>query len=229
MKMNKVLIICAHPDDEVLGCGGFISKYRELGVEFKVVFIGEGSSCRFEDLRSKEAIDSIKDRNDSAINALGFMNVHNLEFHNLPCGRLDQVPIISINKIIEKAIDTFEPDTVLTHSSCDVNNDHRIVFKSTLMSTRPSSRWCVHRLLSYEVLSSSEWSYVSNFMPNYFEEISEKNVSDKWRAMSHYESEIREYPFPRSLEGIKALSIMRGLQAGFRYAEAYQVIRIFQK
>lgn len=227
--MNKVLIICAHPDDEVLGCGGFISKYRELGVEFKVIFIGEGSTCRFDDLKSSEVVNSIKNRNDSAINALRFLNVHNLEFHNLPCGRFDQIPIISINKIIERAISSFKPDTVLTHSSSDVNNDHRIVFNSTLMSTRPSLGWRVNRLLSYEVLSSTEWSYVRNFMPNYFEEISEKNVDDKWRAMSHYESEIREYPFPRSLEGIRALSMMRGVQAGFQYAEAFKIIRIFQK
>jgi LmbE family N-acetylglucosaminyl deacetylase len=227
--MKRVLIIAAHPDDEILGCGGLISKYEPLGVIFKVVFIGEGSSCRFHDQTSKLAIDAIKERNFAAKEALTFLNVLDFNFHDLPCGRFDQVPIISINKIIEKEIIEFKPDTVFTHSPYDANSDHKIVFNSTIMATRPTASNHVHRLLSYEVLSTSEWAFINTFTPNYFEALSEKQVNLKWRALALYESEIRSYPFPRSNKGIKALAMMRGMQAGLKYAEAFHLIREFKQ
>lgn len=227
--MKKVLIIAAHPDDETLGCGGIISKYLEQNVEFNVLFIGEGSTCRFTDPSEPEAKTSIQLRAKSALLAMDFLGIQHTVFHNLPCGRFDQVPIISINKIIEDAISDFEPDTVFTHSPNDTNNDHRIVFNSTLMATRPGAKNHICRLLSYEVLSSSEWSYTNAFTPNYFEEISEEDLSRKWHALSLYDSEIRKYPFPRSNEGVRALSMNRGMQAGFPYAEAFFLVRVLKK
>jgi LmbE family N-acetylglucosaminyl deacetylase len=227
--MKRVLIIAAHPDDEILGCGGFISKYKALGVLFKILFIGEGSSCRFEEPKSNEALMGIKQRNLSAISSLKSLGIIDVEFNNLPCGRFDQVPIISINKIIENAINTFLPDTVLTHSPYDVNNDHKIVFNATIMATRPAAQNIVNKVMSYEVLSSSEWAYVQSFTPNYFEELTEKDVESKWQALSHYETEIKNYPFPRSRDGVRALAMIRGMQSGVKFAEAFHLIRKFQK
>lgn len=223
--MKKVLIIAAHPDDEVLGCGGFISKYISNGVQFKVVFIGEGSTCRYEDFESSDALNSINFRNNLAIDSLGLFGIKDIEFNNLPCGRFDQVPIISINKIIEKVIRGFAPDTVLTHSQNDVNNDHKIVFNATLMATRPGAQNHVGRVLSYEVLSSSEWGFNEGFMPNHFERLKKVDVDLKWEAIARYSSEIRDYPFPRSLAGVNALSMFRGMQSGFEYAESFRIIR----
>ena len=97
--MKKILIIAAHPDDDILGCGGLISKYQSKGVIFKILFIGEGSSCRFENPNSEEAKSETKNRNLFAINALKFLNVNDIEFSNLPCGRFDQIPIIEIKFI----------------------------------------------------------------------------------------------------------------------------------
>ena len=227
--MKRILIIAAHPDDETLGCGGLISKYRQRDVEFKVLFLGEGSTCRFSDPSDVEALAAIRVRTKSALLAMEFHGIKNFEFHDLPCGRFDQVPIIIINKIIEDSIRDFEPDTVFTHSPNDANNDHRIVFNSTLMATRPGAKNHVDRLLSYEVLSSSEWSYTNIFSPNYFEEISEEDLSRKWHALSLYDSEMRDYPFPRSNEGVRALSMNRGMQAGLPYAEAFHLVRMFKK
>jgi len=227
--MKKILIIAAHPDDETLGCGGFISKYQQRDVEFKVLFIGEGSTCRFSDPSDVEALVAIDVRTKSARLAMDFFGIQNFEFHNLPCGRFDQVPIIMINKIIEESIRDFEPDTVFTHSSNDANNDHRIVFNSTLMATRPGAKNHVDLLLSYEVLSSSEWSYTNVFAPNYFEEISEEDLSRKWHALGMYDGEMRNYPFPRSNEGVRALSMNRGMQVGLPYAEAFHLVRMFKK
>lgn len=227
--MKRALIIAAHPDDEVLGCGGLISKYRPKGVEFKVVIVGEGSSCRFNDPLSDESIATVKQRSVSAANAMAILQVQDFEFHDLPCGRLDQVPIISINKIIESAIRSFNPDTVFTHSQYDANNDHKIVFNSTIMATRPTAQSYVHRLMTYEVLSSSEWAFANSFAPNYFEEISENDLALKWQALAIYESEVKDYPFPRSKEGVRALAMARGMQAGFAYAEAFHLIREFKR
>ena len=176
-----------------------------------------------------EALSAIEVRTKSARLAMGFFGIQDFEFHNLPCGRFDQVPIIIINKIIEDSIRDFEPDTVFTHSPNDANNDHKITFNSTLMATRPGAKNHVDRLLSYEVLSSSEWSYTNIFTPNYFEEISEEDLSRKWHALSLYDSEIRNYPFPRSDEGVRALSMNRGMQAGVPYAEAFHLVRMFKK
>lgn len=227
--MKRVLIVAAHPDDEVLGCGGLISKYQPRGVEFKVIFIGEGSSCRFSDPLCEASTAAIKQRTRAATKAMDILQVQNVEFHDLPCGRLDQVPIISINKIIEEAVCNFDPDTVFTHSLYDANNDHKIVFNSTIMATRPGAQNHVLRLLSYEILSSSEWAFTSTFAPNYFEEISEADISLKWRALESYESETKSYPFPRSREGVRAQAMTRGMQAGFAYAEAFHLIREFRR
>ena len=227
--MKRVLIIAAHPDDEILGCGGLISKHQSQGVIFKVIFIGEGSTCRFEDSRCDEGLMAVKQRNSAAIEALKSLKVEDVEFNNLPCGRLDQIPIISINKIIEKGINVFMPDTVLTNSPYDVNNDHKIVFNATVMATRPGAQNHVNTLMCYEVLSSSEWAFINSFTPNLFEELTEKDVQSKWHALSLYESEIRNYPFPRSNEGIRALAMTRGMQSGFNYAEAFHLVRTFCK
>lgn len=223
--MKRVVIVGAHPDDEILGCGGVIAKYRALDVEFKVVFVGEGSTCRFEDPSEDAALMAIQQRSRFAEKALECIGIKDAEFHDLPCGRLDQVPIISINKIIERAIREFRPDTVFTHSPSDVNNDHKIVFNATLMATRPGAQNHVGRLLCYEVLSSSEWAFSNGFAPNYFEEISQANLDRKWAALACYESEIKSYPFPRSREGVQALAMTRGMQAGLHYAEAFHLVR----
>jgi LmbE family N-acetylglucosaminyl deacetylase len=224
--MNKVLIIAAHPDDDILGCAGLMSKYRGQ-VDFKVVFIAEGSSCRFdiEQISQEDVLNVITKRNLFGIKALKILGVENFHFYNLPCGRLDQVAIIEINKIIEKEIQNFQPDTVFTHSFEDTNNDHLIVHRATQMATRPGSTTFVEKVYTYEVLSSSEWRFTHTFSPNYFESLSREDVRNKWLALAEYESEIKEFPYPRSEEGIVSLSSYRGMQSGNKYAEAFKLIR----
>ena len=168
---------------------------------------------------------AIADRKRMAICALTRLGVNNYHFNNLPCGRLDQVPIITINKMIERAIHEFEPDTVLTHSVLDANNDHRIVSRATMMATRPVTQNRVDRLLSYEVLSSSEWSFGEAFAPNIFVQIDEHDLSQKWKALAAYESELKSFPFPRSEEGLRAMAMCRGMQAGVPLAEAFCLLR----
>jgi LmbE family N-acetylglucosaminyl deacetylase len=225
--MKKVLVICAHPDDDILGCGGYISKYNKGQTEFRIIFIAEGSSCRYSkgDEKNEEIEKVINQRNSFGISALKILGVNNYHFYNLPCGRLDSIPIIEINKIIENEIFNFKPDTIFTHAENDANNDHCIVFKSTIMATRPCGNNIVKSLYSFEILSSSEWNFTSSFEPNYFIELDIQDVHNKWNALSEYKTEIKNFPYPRSFEGILTLSQYRGLQSGFRYAEAYKLIR----
>ena len=136
--MKRALVIAAHPDDEVLGCGGIISKYIQRDVKFFVLVIAEGSSCRFQDPNCLASLEAIKERTHYASKALNLLGVSDYLFNDLPCGRLDAVPIIEINKIIENVISDFAPDTIFTHSAVDANNDHRIVNRASIMATRPT-------------------------------------------------------------------------------------------
>ena len=227
MNIKTILIVAAHPDDEILGCGGLIARSISEGCKIKVLFLGEGSTCRFDDVDSEQAKLAVQKRNDNAVLALQELGVDDFDFINLPCGRFDQTPILKINKILERVIRDFRPDAVFTHSEHDSNNDHRIVFRSTIMATRPCGEHIVKKLFSYEVPSSSEWGYVEAFRPNYFFSLTENELYKKWKALEHYEGETREYPFPRSRTGIYNLARQRGMQSGVSYAEAYLLIREF--
>lgn len=223
MDSRSALIIAAHPDDEVIGCGGLISRYKGI-IDFSVLYIAEGTTCRFEDRTTREAVDAIQERTRMAIESLRYLGINNYSFCNYPCGRLDQVPLVEINKSIETHINKWMPDTVFTHSSIDANQDHCKVHKATLIATRPYNS-PVKSVLSYEVLTSSEWSFLDSFSPNVFIELSQKDVLAKSHALSLYTSEVKPYPYPRSETGIMTIAQARGMQAGYSFAEAYQLIR----
>ena len=164
---DRILIIAAHPDDEILGCGGLLSKYSNQ-VETAIIFIAEGDSCRFEGSKINPSIlKKIKHREYCAEQALKLFNISDIEFNRLPCGRLDSIDIIEINKIIEKKILSFQPSIILSHYSYDTNNDHRIVSRSVQMSTRPIVGFDMN-VLSFEILSSTEWNLQNPFNPSLF-------------------------------------------------------------
>jgi len=227
---KKLLVIAAHPDDDILGCGGTISKLKKNHL-INVLFLAEGTSCRFENLKLKQnqIEKEINIREKQAKKALKSIGVNLHKFINLPCGRLDTIPIIDINKKIETEIENFKPNIIFTHSESDCNNDHRIVFKSVMMASRPNSKHTVEELYSFEVLSSTEWNFSNNFNPNYFQILNKKNIQDKWKAFKNFKSEIHKSPLPRTKLGIFNLAKVRGSQAGVEYAEAFKLIRIFKK
>ena len=177
--MDKILIIAAHPDDEILGCGGFLAKYGGKGI--RVVFVAEGSSCRFNanEINDKHVANKIAERNGFCVKSLSTFGITDIKFYNFPCGRLDVTPIIDINKLIESEINDFKPQTVLTHSEFDNNNDHRIVYRSTMMATRPGIFIGLNKVISYEVSSSTEWSFSDIFQPNLFEALEQKHIEKK--------------------------------------------------
>lgn len=226
---EKVLVIAAHPDDEVLGCGGYFAKYKNKK-RFKVIFIGEGTSCRYDNQSSNKKISfEISQRQKQSINCLKFLGINDYEYYNLPCGRLDTINILKINKIIEKEINTFKPKIIFTHNSEDCNNDHRIISRSVNMATRPLiSNNFLKTLISFEIISSTEWNFENQFSPNYFEKLTEKNVNDKIKSFYFYKSELHKNQMPRTSDGIKTLAKYRGKIISSKYAEAYKIIRTFE-
>lgn len=223
--MNRILIVAAHPDDELLGCGGMIARYSEAGVQFRILFIGEGSTCRYSDPMCNEAREAICVRNAQAEAALDVLGVDDITFGNITCGRFDQYPIIEMTKMIERSILEFSPTAVFTHSTCDSNNDHRITHNATLIATRPLPGSDVLDVFTYEVPSSTEWRFLEASTPNSFIALSQQHIEQKWRALSEYGAEMRAYPFPRSEQGIEVLARFRGMQVGTEFAEAFTLVR----
>jgi LmbE family N-acetylglucosaminyl deacetylase len=224
LNFGKTLVVAAHPDDEVLGCGGLIAKLINQGEQVRVVFLAEGSSCRYEAF-NKEVQEEINFRSQCSIEALRSLGVSSHNFYNLPCGRLHKEPFIEIAKIVEKEISDYNPTTVLTHSSSDVHDDHKITYRAVLQATRPVGK-IVKNLLSFEILSSTEWNYIEAFKPNILVDIT-STINEKINAMHCYSTEQPKYPHPRSDQVIRSLATMRGSQSGVEYAEGFKIIRSF--
>lgn len=225
--LDKVLVVAAHPDDEVLGCGGTIRRILREGGRVRVLVLGEGSSCRFPIglLGSPEVMAVITQRREFADRALATLGVSEFRFGDLPCGRFDTVPIIDIGKTIEAEIAEFLPDTVITHFGRDANSDHRHTFDAVLAAVRPLPESPVRTVMSFEVPSSTEWRFVDVFQPHYFIDI-DADIDAKVAAFDCYSAtEGRAFPFPRCEEGLRTLARYRGMQVGLRHAEAFQLVR----
>jgi LmbE family N-acetylglucosaminyl deacetylase len=229
MKKIKNLLIFAHPDDDILSMGGYISKKISSEI-FKVMFIAEGTSCRYlkKKIKTLEVQKEIDRRNNMAKLALKSLGKIDLRFSNFPCGRLDSVDIIDINKVIEDEIKEFKPNNIFTHNVKDCNNDHQIINRAVMMATRPNDKnKFLKKIFSCEVLSSSEWNYGESFNPNYFEKLSYRDIKKKINALKFYKSEYQKEPSPRNGRGVKILANFRGLQCGEEFAEAFELKRSF--
>ena len=236
----NILVIAAHPDDEVLGMGGTIKKYTKLGHNVKIVIMATGITSR-RTIEYKNSIDYKLDqkilptlnkqisqlRNESK-KAAKILGVKNIEFLNFPDNEMDLMSNLEITKSIEKIINSFQPEIVFTHHSNDINIDHKICHTSTLTATRPKKNSIVRKVFSFEVPSSTEWSFPSNYFPNVFVDIS-KEISVKKRALQVYKNEIQKFPHPRSTEAIEIISKRWGSVCGFNHAESFFLVRDIEK
>jgi LmbE family N-acetylglucosaminyl deacetylase len=218
---QSILIIAAHPDDEVLGCGGTIAKLINQGFKAHVAFMADGVSSRNIDQIVHE--EDLHIRRLAAQKACEILGVTSVSFGNFPDNRMDEVALLDIIRLIEKLIAEHRPDTVFTHHAGDVNVDHSRTHKAVVTACRPQPGHSVKTLLSFEIPSSTEWQLSGSapaFLPNWFVDISDTLVL-KLNAIKAYDAEMRAWPHPRSLKGIEYLAHWRGATIGVDAAEAF--------
>jgi len=224
---TKILVVVAHPDDEVLGCGGTIAKRTNEGDEVKVLFIADGVSSRLA-VTNDDFNEVVKQRRDAAKQACLILGVSDIKFSNFPDNQLDTVSLLNIVRTVEKEILEFEPDEIWTHHSGDLNIDHRVTFQAVVTAARPLPGSKIVNLQTFEILSSTEWqpssSSFETFRPNLFIDISEF-LDLKLKAIDTYHMEMHLFPHPRSNQGIEILARSRGMSAGSEAAEAFTIVR----
>lgn len=220
--MKKILVVAAHPDDEILGCGGSVAKLSKHGAEVHTLILGRGKTAR-----GKIEDNEFNVLHKEIIAANRIIGVSDIQVLDFPDNSFDAVPLLSIIKAIEKIKNLFLPDIILTHHFGDINIDHRKTYEAVLTATRPMRSETVKEIYSFQIPSSTEWnSYCRNsaFIPNVFVDIHE-TIDLKIRAMEQYSSELREYPHPRSLQYIKDLAKLNGAQVGMKFSENFELVR----
>lgn len=214
-------VVVAHPDDEVLACGGTMAKLSARGVPVHVLILATGLSARgaadaaaFETLRGHAA--------RAIVEVLGCASV---AFADFPDNRMDSVALLDVVKRVETFLAETRADTVFTHHPGDVNIDHGVTAHAVMTATRPLPGARIRRVWAGEVISSSEWGFPERrFVPNAWIDISE-TLEKKIAAMAAYGGELRDFPHPRSLEALRALGTLRGSEIGTQAAEAFQILR----
>lgn len=222
---KSVLVVAAHPDDEVLGCGGTIAKFSSQGVTVNLLFISDGVSSRLE--ANAKFSEQLVERKNSAERAGKILGVSSMTFLDYPDNRLDSIPLLEIVKRIELSVKKFCPETVMTHHPSDLNIDHQLVSKAVVTACRPAPGCSVKALLFFETPSSTEWQVPTEqnvFKPIWFEDIS-KYLVLKLRALECYSEELRQPPHPRSLQAVERMAHFRGANVGIDAAEAYMLGR----
>ncbi len=224
--MKKILIVAAHPDDEILGCGGTILKEIAEGNEVFSLVLGEGITSRYKkrEYVEKGKIEELHNSYEKACKFIGFKKHWLCKF---PDNRFDSINLLDIVKVVETIKKKILPDTIYTHFENDLNIDHRLTFQAVLTASRPLRDNSVKEILSFEIPSSTEWissNPTNSFNPNIFTNISE-TIDKKLEAVTIYKNEIRKYPHPRSLEALRIISQRWGIVSGFSYAEAFILVR----
>lgn len=220
-------MIAAHPDDEVLGCGGSMAKWIEEGNEVHILIMAEGATSRSKQRNRKSHSKKLSILAESVKRAAEILGVKSVKMLDYPDNRMDSLDLLDVVKSIEEVIEKLKPEMVVTHYAGDLNIDHQIIHHAVVTACRPQPGFYVKRILSFEVPSATEWNShtVSKpFTPNWFEDIS-KTLEIKIAALEEYESEMRKWPHPRSIKGVKNLARWRGASVGFDAAEAFVLIR----
>lgn len=231
MVRNSVLVVAAHPDDEVLGCGGTIRKHVNKGDSVYVVVLGEGITSRAAQLsvnqEEKEQLKALRKCAEEANEILGTLSI---TCHDLPDNRMDECLRLSITRIIEQHLYEIKPNIVYTHHWGDLNFDHYLTHKAVITACRPKPNNGVQNILFFEIPSSTEWQIGPTsecFAPNWFVDISDV-VEVKMAALQAYSPEIPDWPHARSLRAVENLASWRGASVGLEAAEGFVLGRHFE-
>ena len=228
-KGKRILVVAAHPDDEVLGPGASLYKLiHTCHCKARVVILGEGLTSRAdkrEPAAWATALEEHRRNIEAAAQVIGYTSTG---LYDLPDNRFDSVDLLDIVKIVEKEKQAFDPDIIFTHHGGDVNVDHQRTFEAVLTASRPLQAERVKTLLTFEVASSTEWqafNHATPFRPNLFIRVSEEDLQAKIQAMGCYTYETRSFPHPRSAEALRIQAARRGVEIGSAFAEAFVLIR----
>lgn len=223
--MKSVLVIAAHPDDELLGVGGTIRKFANQGISCHAVIIGEGITSRSDKRDEADAKDLLMLKEDArkAADVVGYQTI---DFCELPDNRLDGMDLLDVIKVVSKYVEKHKPDTIFTHHHGDLNIDHRIVCEAVITACRPVGDYFVEKIYAFETPSSTEWNYTYEqpFIPNVYIDVTD-TVEAKVDGMRCYRSESAVFPHPRSAEALRALATLRGSNVGMEMAEAFMLLR----
>lgn len=228
---RNVVVVAAHPDDEVIGCGGTIARLAAAGASVRVLLLADGIESRHPSgtltaghAAAHAELDARRAAARASVKALGATAI---EFGEFPDNRMDTVSLLDVVQTIERVLHQHRPDTVLTHHAGDVNVDHQRVHDAVIAACRPQPGHFVRTLLFFEVASSTEWQPPGSapaFAPNCFVDIA-AFLETRRRALEAYHAEMRPWPHPRSYEALDHLARWRGATVGFEAAEAFMVGR----
>ena len=212
--MSRVLVVAAHPDDELLGIGGTILKHTLRGDTVRAIIMCEGESLRYtKDVGQRRAT-------EEAADILGIEKIYRLDY---PDQKLDTYTLTDLISPLEKISEEFRPDTIYCQSACDANRDHKILFEAALIAFRPIDAW-VKEFYTFYTVSSTEWGYPRSFVPDTWIDISDV-LENKIKAFECYTSEVRAYPHPRSSEALKNEAHFWGNQCCMDAAEVLMTVR----
>lgn len=229
LQNKNVMVVVAHPDDELLGLGATLNKLiTEFNVKTHVVILGEGVTSRSDKRDLKKWEKELKLHKSNILKAQKVIGYHSISIYDFPDNRFDVVPLLDLIKVIEKEKEKFKPDVIFTHHGGDLNVDHRKTFDAVMTACRPMKEEKVKTIISFETPSGTEWiasTEPKRFIPNVFFEVNKKQMTSKINAMECYEFEKRKFPHPRSPKALTITAQRWGVALGCEFAEAFCLIR----
>ena len=219
---SHILVVVAHADDEVLGCGATIAKHTANGDTVSLLVMADGVSSRISMINSEQ-----QNRDNALTQSCNILGISNYHCLNFPDNKLDTIAMLTLTKAIESIIEKYQPERIYTHFSGDLNIDHQKTNQAVMTATRPQPEHCVKSILCFEVPSSTEWRFEQqySFQPNFFKDVTGYE-SIKLKALYAYQEELRAAPHARSIENLTHLMQVRGATIGCSFAEAFSVARI---